>query len=263
MNDDPAVAADQGQTVREFHALRVQGQPFGEFFLCSLPADLLVRVSYSDYARARRHGDSYAPEGTERGHNTKRLQAISEFINSRDCAFPSSIILAANYDRESGILDADDKRRWRFDGHEQLAKITVPTTERVVSIIDGQHRILGLERAGPGPIQSMELPCVIYPDLPNPLQAYIFATVNFNQKKVDRSLAFELFGFDTSDDPKTWPPEKLAVFIARYLHSDEKSPLRGRVKLSLRDETGIGSKSQDRIIANSFSDFPKHFEGLG
>jgi hypothetical protein len=38
--------------------------------------------------------------------------------------------------------------------------------------------------------RDMELLCVVFIDLPTPYHAYIFATINFNQKKVDRSLTY-------------------------------------------------------------------------
>ncbi len=232
---------------KSFPAIRVRGQPFGEFFLCSLPASLLTAVSYSDFARARPGEEAYLPAGTERGKNKKHASEIEQFIHSRDCVFPSSVILAANYEADRGILDGDDARRWRFVGDGNIVTIEIPSDAPIASIIDGQHRIHGLRAAADAGLEAMELPCVIYPDLPNPLQAYVFATVNFNQKKVDRGLAFELFGFDTSDDPKTWPPEKLAVFVARQLHSRPDSPLHGQVRLALRDETGMSNETPRKM----------------
>jgi len=90
--------------------------------------------------------------------------------------------------------------------------------------------------------QNMPLVCSVFLDLPNPFQAYVFATVNFNQKKVDRSLAYELFGFDTEDEPpQAWTPEKTAVFLTRRLNMDADSPLRGRIVVAAAGEQGSGS----------------------
>ena len=62
--------------------------------------------------------------------------------------------------------------------------------------------------------------------LPTPYHAYVFATINFNQKKVDRSLAYELFGFDVDERPAyLWSPETLAVYLTRLLSTEEASPL--------------------------------------
>lgn len=71
------------------------------------------------------------------------------------------------------------------------------------SVIDGQHRINGayfalkiLQERQPG--ASWEIPAEIFVDLDPPngppqRQAQIFIDVNFNQKKVDRSLVADLF----------------------------------------------------------------------
>ncbi len=95
------------------------------------------------------------------------------------------------------------------------------------SIIDGQHRLHAFERLpADAPERSMELLCVVYLELPTPYHAYLFATINFNQKKIDRSLAYELFGFDVDERPsRQWSPETLAVYLTRLLNTEEKSPL--------------------------------------
>ena len=97
------------------------------------------------------------------------------------------------------------------------------------SIIDGQHRLHAFRLLeAEAPHRDMELLCVVFLELPTPYHAYVFATINFNQKKVDRSLAYELFGFDVQErEPKYWAPETLAVYIARLLNTAEDSPLKG------------------------------------
>ncbi|MBS4273154.1 DGQHR domain-containing protein [Escherichia coli] len=67
---------------------------------------------------------------------------------------------------------------------------------RLCSIIDGQHRLLGFKYAKNKDIQ---LPCSIYNSLPPSNQATIFSTINFNQQKVPKSLAYRLFGYSLDD----------------------------------------------------------------
>jgi DNA phosphorothioation-associated DGQHR protein 1 len=99
----------------------------------------------------------------------------------------------------------------------------------------------------------MPLVCSVFLDLPNPFQAYVFATVNFNQKKVDRSLAYELFGFDTEDEPpQAWTPEKTAVFLTRRLNMDADSPLRGRIVVAAQDDEDLTkSESGDWAVSTA------------
>lgn len=85
-------------------ALRVQ-QRLGTFYVAVLPAELLLQVAASDSMRAimKPDGDGYELKGTQRLLQDKRLTEISHYINRVDSAFPNSIIIAANYDLESGF----------------------------------------------------------------------------------------------------------------------------------------------------------------
>jgi len=86
----------------------------------------------------------------------------------------------------------------------------------------------------------MDLLCSIFIDLPKALQAQIFATINSNQKKVDRSLAYELFGYNVSDEDETyWTPDKLAVFFTRKLATDPDSPLSGRIMVAPKRDKAL------------------------
>lgn len=61
-------------------------------------------------------------------------------------------------------------------------------------------------------------------DLPLAYQAYLFATININQRKVDKSLAYEQFGYNLDDEePESWAPDKLAVFFTRRLNLNPES----------------------------------------
>ena len=83
----------------------------------------------------------------------------------------------------------------------------------------------------------MELSCAIYMDLPKPFQAQLFATINSNQKRVDKSLTYELFGYNVDDeDPEYWAPDKLAVYLTRRLGADKDSPLKGRISIAPRKD---------------------------
>ena len=89
----------------------------------------------------------------------------------------------------------------------------------------------------------MELLCVVFLELPVPYHAYVFATINFNQKKVDRSLAYELFGFDVDERPSEfWSPETLAVYLARLMNTEPKSPLFRSI---------FPAADSERVFANS------------
>ena len=216
-------------------AIRVR-QPLGTFYAFSLGADILDRITYSQPAEATERMEQEADEnkggysifGTQRGEKKKRLEEIASFITTTEATFPNAIILAANYDPEGRYIE-DNERRWAVTGPtEGPWRIHIPSSiERSASIIDGQHRLHAFNKLPENaPERSMELLCVVFLELPTPYHAYVFATINFNQKKVDRSLAYELFGFDVDERPaRDWSPETLAVYLARLLSTEKKSPL--------------------------------------
>lgn len=216
-------------------AIRVN-QPLGTFYAFSLGADVLDRITYSQPAEVMERMEQETDEnkggysifGTQRGENKKRLDEIASFIRTTEATFPNAIILAANYDQEGRYIE-DEARRWVVEGPaEGPWKLHIPSSsERSASIIDGQHRLHAFNRLPLGaPERSMELLCVVFLELPTPYHAYVFATINFNQKKVDRSLAYELFGFDVDERPAHyWSPETLAVYLTRLMNTEKESPL--------------------------------------
>jgi DGQHR domain-containing protein len=89
-------------------------------------------------------------------------------------------------------------------------------------VIDGQHRIAGLyEFKSP----SFEMPVTVFIGSDLADQAYVFATVNLEQTKVSKSLAYDLFAL-----AKTRSPQRTCHNIAVVLDSDEKSPFYKRIK---------------------------------
>ncbi|ETW10753.1 hypothetical protein ATO8_20499 [Roseivivax marinus] len=89
-------------------------------------------------------------------------------------------------------------------------------------------------------MQDMNLLCSVFIDLPKALQAQIFATINSTQKRVDRSLTYELFGYNVSDeDEEYWTPDKLAVFFTRKLATDTASPLQGRITVAPKRDAAL------------------------
>jgi DNA phosphorothioation-associated DGQHR protein 1 len=231
-------------------AIRVE-QPLGVFYVTTLSADLLLEVSYSDPLKITDRADlegSYPMAGTQREESRAKLVEIGRFIETTEAAFPNSIILGANYN-EQGQLEEDPNKRWhvKIEDGNNCHRLTIPSRAKLASIIDGQHRLHGFNFADSSK-RSMELLCAIYLDLPSPYQAYLFATINFNQKKVDRSLAYLLFGSNLEHEPpESWSPEKTAVFLSRKLNTDQESPFNRHIKVvALDDEKLFGTNYADK-----------------
>ena len=211
-------------------------QPLGTFYVASIPARVLRQITFSERARISYNPkqSGYSVEGSQREAKAKREKEIGRYLQTVDAAFPNSIILACNYNQD-GEFEESEETRWRLKksspSDNGCLKLTIPTDQKLAAIVDGQHRLNGFDYAPDR--QDMQLLCAIYFDLPIQLQAYIFATINFNQKSVDRSLAFELFGFRLEDEePRSWPPDKLAVYLCRKLNTDEESPFQGHIRVA-------------------------------
>lgn len=204
-------------------------QPLGEFYISKIKAGDLLRISTSSVLRYEKDGSL---RGNQRPLKPERLKLIANFIKSEEMCFPTSIIVAANVN-EVGLIE-DEDRRWKIEpvGND-FFQLIIPDGENVSSlIIDGQHRLNSFSLTSPE-YQNIELVCSIFFDLPSPYQAYLFATINGNQKRVDKSLALELFGYSVDSEPQdTWSPEKLAVYLTRKFNFTKDSPLYQRIKLA-------------------------------
>jgi DNA phosphorothioation-associated DGQHR protein 1 len=223
----------------EVPAIRIL-QPLGEFYITSLSARVLLDLTFSEPLRVVEDEEEemrVSLRGTQRPEKPRRLREIARFIETTEAAFPNSIILAANYN-QLGELEEDVERRWTIEsnGEYPAVRLKIPTLAKLASIVDGQHRLHGFQEASAEKL-DMQVPCSIYFDLPNPYQAYLFATINFNQKRVDRSLAYQLFGINVDDEPpESWSPDKAAVFMSRKLNTEPDSSLYHRIIVAAEND---------------------------
>lgn len=201
----------------EFLAIKVV-QPFKEFYTVKLSADYLLERSFSKTAEF----DGESVSGAQRKIRSNRLNDISDFIDSDEAGFPNSIIIAANYDENDLLVKEENK--WRVEVIDEtvgLFKLIIPSEDKVCSVVDGQHRLFSFKRAEN---KKMELNCSVYLDLVPSLQASVFATINFNQSPVDKSLAYNLFGYQLDHlEAKNWSPDLLAVNLCRYFAETENT----------------------------------------
>lgn len=228
-------------------------QPLGTFYVVSLPARVLLDTAYSDRLRARKSadGETYELEGSQRGLLLPRLRDIGAYIATEESTFPNSIILAPNFDPETGESieedGSDHKLRWRIDevptpgiGKGVSYTLTIPTDAALAPIIDGQHRLYGFNFCGKPDRLDTELVCSLFLDLPKPFQAFLFATINSNQKPVDKSQTFELFGYNIEKEPpENWSPDKLAVYFARKLNTEKDSPLYEKILVAAENNFAL------------------------
>lgn len=259
-------------------------QPFGKFYVAKLTAATLLKVCFVEELQATTEADEedYKLKGTQRGRKKSRLTEIGEFIGTTEAAFPNSIILAANYTENGTLLsinseDEDDNyHRWKIEERaDGCLELIIPTGKKLANVIDGQHRLYAFESPNVNyASRQMELLCSIYLDLPSAYQGYIFATINFNQKSVNKSLAYQLYGL-TGDEaidkkPETWSPDRAAVAISKRLNLNPDSAFYRRIIVSAQNEKLLFPADAEKVdwrvstatvvdgILKLFSKNPKH-----
>lgn len=210
----------EGKRDASFAAMRIV-QPIGEFFVGVIPADLLCQIADFDVRRVlREERDVERYLGIQRPLNPKRELELQKYVNFTDATFPTSIILAieeecASYDEKTSKLTIRN-----VVSDDDPSKVVL--WKRIARVIDGQHRIAGLY-AFQGKKFEVNVTVFIGMDIAD--QAHVFATVNLEQTKVARSLAYDLFEL-----AKSRSPQKTAHNVAVALDRNEKSPFHQRIK---------------------------------
>lgn len=108
-------------------------------------------------------------------------------------------ILAEGDERDNGTIAKKDMITISEDG--QFASIHLPKSFSgagwepdsifPLEVIDGQHRLWAFEDFDPG--NTFQLPVVAFHGLDRSWQAYLFWSVNITPKRINRSLAFDLY----------------------------------------------------------------------
>lgn len=186
-------------------------QPMGEFYVAVFSHSQLRDISYADIRELERDLDNYI--GIQRKLSADRAKDISKFAHTVDATFPTSIVVAipgecVEYEESRGILRIQPTDNYRLDG--------------IAKILDGQHRIEGLRDYQGG---SFDLSVTVFVEADIADQAYIFATVNLAQTKVNRSLVYDLLDYS-----KARSPQKTCHDIAVALDYYEDSPLYNMIK---------------------------------
>jgi DGQHR domain-containing protein len=195
-------------------------QPIGTFYAIALRSSQLAEIAYADV----RHLDTSTTEveqylGIQRKLDEGRLTEIEQYVKTVDASFPTSIVIAVG-DERSMSFDATASRLTFYDVLEDDDGPAVSHRE-IARILDGQHRLAGLAKAG----RDFDLAITVFPAIDIADQAYIFATVNLAQTKVNRSLVFDL-----SEYSRSRSPEKSCHYVAVALNRAEGSPFYKLIK---------------------------------
>jgi DGQHR domain-containing protein len=186
-------------------------QPIGSFYVGVIESHSLVRIAHSDIRRIeKREIEEYI--GIERPLSPTRVAELRQFVNTMDASFPTGVILAVKSEK----AEYDEKSRM----------MRIANEEDVAKIIDGQHRIAGLEAFSDKNGDSFQMIATIFVDMDMEDQAMVFATINLKQTKVSKSLAYDLYEYAVARSP-----QKTCHNIAKLLNSTERSPFLNRIKI--------------------------------
>ena len=181
----------------------------------------------------------------QRKVENSRVNKIADFlINDTQATFPTNIVLGVPMsiiESQSHTNDGIIEIVFSDIVYEQvnLAKRGQDDTDIYVTIIDGQHRIRGIEIAierlekeinkvgGDASAQqrlndllNIELAVSYFIDKSLEYQAMIFSTINRTQKRVSQDLVYSLFGLSSN-----------ALEVVLALNGHPKSPFYKRIKL--------------------------------
>lgn len=219
----------QSEPVRVSLSVLELTQPIGTFYLGVMRAADLFMTSFADMRDlANRELDLYI--GIQRPISEDRIREISAYITNVDATFPTGIILAAS----------------SKDVFLERSSMTLSFERRgdVFRILDGQHRIMAFREEYMKDLGGrFELPVMVFVDMDVEDQAQVFATINLAQTKVNRSLAYDLFEFETNPSP-----QKTAHQVARLLNRHDQSPYKGRIKVLGRADLGGEVLTQAAIV---------------
>lgn len=190
----------------------------------------------------------------QRKLNQERLKEIQKFIvdtildekdnNAVATLFPSSMILAVQkvdlpQTKESFDFELDDTPIYIVDGQHRMMAMKM-LYERITSPMLFQDEDIQYIRQY---LENYRFNATILVNYDLWEQGQVFVNVNFRQKPVNKSLYYEVFGSEYSENPKDW--RRNHVFVAHRmsesLNNYKESPFYKQIKML---GTGKGYVSQ-------------------
>jgi DGQHR domain-containing protein len=205
-------------------------KPEPHFYMFTLPAVELKALS-GIYKRSTADGQLRSVDlGIQRRHDEERSKRIQEFVKH---GYPWSDLNDTK--RSSGdfnhllkpgwlptavvinILKPNEKRQGVGVASDDLIHVTgqdqpiatislpknfnganwAPSKRHPIEVIDGQHRLWAFDEALKG---SFDLPVVAFYGLDISWQAYLFWSINITPKRINASLAFDLYPLLRTED---------------------------------------------------------------
>lgn len=202
----PAQPVTQGQTT---------------FYLFAMSAKKLLEIAYTS------ERTQYNKTGIQRGLRPDRLKDIGKFLTATGSSpplLPNAIIVSLS------------AQSYFKEGYMHICNR--PAGEAFV--IDGQHRLWGFsEQYSSG--MDLDVVVTAFIDLDDSRKAFIFRSINGNQRKINPSLVYDLIPM-LRDKESVQFEDKRCHELVVFLNETSESPWRDRIAM-----VGVGG----RIISQS------------
>jgi DGQHR domain-containing protein len=180
--------------------------------------------------------------GYQRGVVEKHVRNITEYLNSGDVLFPSSIILALC----SEVRFTRHKSPETRDGFSVSGTIEIPLVAnggKPAWIVDGQQRAMALSRSSR---KHFPVPVNAFVAVDSATQREHFLRVN-STRPLPRGLITELLPELATVLPPTLAARKIPAALCEMLNRDPESPFRGLIR---RASTPPGLRRQ-AVVADT------------
>jgi len=198
----------------------------------------------------------------ERKEEKSRISQISNFLNTEEYAlFPNTIIVSC--DLINDVLNIPEGTRFEdleefkdvldenplfsfLDSSGENSHLYIPYLRNSILIIDGQHRVKGLQEAKKEITDNYDLLVSFIIGYDRAVIAKLFYTINYTQKSVSKSLLYHLSGeFSSELDEMTFLHETVKI-----INELDYSPFYRRIKM-LGSIPGNIPKEEKRIMTIS------------
>ena len=210
-------------------------QPIGDFYVGRIDSRKLSAISFTEIRRFK-SGDQDTIAGIQRERSKGRIEQIKKYVNLDYATFPTSIIIAvepACVSIQSYPVDSEETYLLELSPFGDPDDDEHIPLEKIAFIIDGQHRLAGLE--GLADDRDFDVNISIFVGASEADKAEIFARVNQAQTKVNQSLVVDLASYFEERGPV-----KFAHEIVLAMNRDEEGPLFDKVKRLGKAEPGKG-----------------------
>ncbi len=248
-------------------------KPADHFYVGSMVLEDLRSLAGVTTREIPQRANPKVSHGYQRAHEENRSKKINRYIHN---GYPLSVSSGLNPDEHEDLINPgwlpnaiiiniipskecrykDGKESFvpeelsiKIDNSQDFPKLSYPNQNTVnefrekssvfaepIEIIDGQHRLFAADY-GDGFGEDYEVPIVVFNNLSLGWQAYLFWTINVEPKKINPSLAFDIYPelrrqewLEKSESIKIYQ-EHRSQELTEVMWSHPQSPWRNRIEL--------------------------------